>query len=162
MSKTKYVKRENHSDFNADGQKIQNVATPEDIQDAVNKEYCDDNSGGMNYVDRGDPSEFDFTLGDFITDGNWHELDLSSIVPEGTKAVHFRITIQSVNIANYFVFRKKGNINERNKLAVRTQVATVPSDGDGIVSCSVDRKIEYKSTNTTFQALILNVSGWFI
>lgn len=118
--------------------------------------------GGDTYVDRGDPSVFDFTLVDFITDGNWHELDLSSIVPEGATAISFRLTVQSVNIADYFVFRKKGNINERNKLAVRTQVATVPSDGDGIVSCSVDRKIEYRATNTIFQAMILNISGWFI
>ena len=34
------------------------------------------------YVKRDDPVNADFAMGDFTKDGTWHDLDLSSIVPE--------------------------------------------------------------------------------
>lgn len=116
----------------------------------------------LNYVDRGDPSSWDFETSDFITDGNWHELDLSNIVPEGTKAVCFLTYIIDDIVASHISFRKKGNTNTVNKFVSRTQLANVLMDGNGIVFCDTDRKIEYRTSNTTFSWITLTIRGWYI
>lgn len=119
-------------------------------------------TGKSLYVDRGDPAAVDFEIGDLTTDGAWHELDLSAIVPAGTKAVHIRIIIGDNLINQIIHLRKKGNTNITNTLAVNTQVANILIAKDGILTCSTDRKIEYLAANTTWSAITILVKGYFI
>lgn len=117
--------------------------------------------GAMTYVDRGDPATWDFVQGDFITDGEWHELDLSSIVPEGVRTIHFIALIRDDIIGSLVQLREKGNVNPYTKFMIRTQTAGMTICGDGIISCDVNRKIEYYATATTWNQIILQVRGWF-
>ena len=114
------------------------------------------------YVDRGDPAAVDFTVGDLTTDGAFHELDLSGIVPAGTKAVHIRVVVSDDLISQAFLLRKKGNTNAINTVSAITQVANIAISKDGIVSCSTDRKLEYSATNTTWTWITILVKGYFI
>jgi hypothetical protein len=114
------------------------------------------------YVDRGDPATYDFDLSSLITDGAWHDLNLSSIVPAGAKAVHLRVEI-SDDVPNSVVrFRKNGNTNIHNAGVLKTQVANQEIDKDIIVSCDANRIIEYLATNTTWTGIWIWVRGWFI
>ena len=113
------------------------------------------------FYDRGDPSSIDFTLSDFTTDEAWHDLDLSNIVPSGAKAVLLSLLIQDDKTLSWVMFRKNGNINEYNVSTRRTQIIDVFVDADIIVSCDVNRVIEYKTENTTFTRLELKVRGWW-
>lgn len=119
-------------------------------------------SGGGMYVDRGDPSAYDFELASLTTDGSPHDLDLSSIVPAGAKSVLLRVRVQDGATNSYILFRKNGNSNLFNTATVRTQAAGVYNDASLIVSCDTSRVIEYQASNTTFDAITITVAGWFI
>jgi hypothetical protein len=113
------------------------------------------------YVDRGDPVAWDKSLIDFTTDGAWHDLDLSAIVPAGATAVVVLVYILDNAAGSEFDLKKAG--------------VTLPIDGiggvlpifnqhmlfSGIVDCSIDRKIQYWATNTTWTDIYLVVTGWF-
>jgi len=113
------------------------------------------------YVDRGDPSSWDFTVANFTTDGNWHDLDLSSIVPGGTKLVHMRIRLCTPSLAG-INFRKKGNTNAVNIATMKTQVASVYYYEDFFVPCDANRIIQYLANDVSWTAIDVTVRGWFI
>lgn len=116
--------------------------------------------GGSRFVHR-DPGSYDFQVGSLTTDGNWHDLDLSSIAPAGTKAVLLRVFIKEDH-PNYVIYlRKKGDTGV-NASKIRTQVVDIEIYGDPIVAVDDDRKIEYLATNTTWTQINIVVGGWWL
>ena len=113
-------------------------------------------------IDRGDPSDFDFTLTDFTTDGNWHDLDLSDILPEGAYAVVLFVGIEDDLAGQHISFRKNGNSNEKNWSRCFTQVSNIGIINDLTVFCDPDRKIEYQATNTTWTTINVTIKGWWV
>ena len=118
-------------------------------------------AGGV-YVDRGDPSAWDFSVGDLTTDGTWRDLDLSSIVPAGAKAVVIKLLIQDDTADYQFLLRENGNSNTYNILVSRILVADILHADESIVAVDSARKIEYLATNTTWTRIDILVKGWFI
>jgi hypothetical protein len=117
----------------------------------------------VNYVDRGDPAAFDFAVGDLTTDGAWHDLDLSSIVPASAKAVIIKVAIEDNAAGNAFAFRKNGNSNAFNIARQATQVADVTIHmPPTIIPVDTNRVIEYLATSTTWTTINIQVCGWFI
>lgn len=118
--------------------------------------------GRVNYVNRGDPAAYDFEEGVLITDGLWHDLDLSSIVPAGAVAVHLLIVAFDNLVNSLLFFRKNTNTYNHNAIALYISVAnTFISVGD-FVPCDTNRVIEYLATNTTWGGIGITVKGWFI
>lgn len=141
---------------------INNVTDPSAEQDAATKNYVDTEIAASGYVDRGDATAWDVELGDLTTDGTWRDLDLSSIVPEGARAICFRILINDDATNSRFAIRENGNSNVYNSLYTRTQVANLNNDIDGMISCDSNRVVEYWATNTTWTTISVLVKGWFI
>jgi len=114
------------------------------------------------YVDRGDPDAYDFEVGDFTTDENWYDLDLSAIVPPNTTLVHLRIWVQNTTANQNFVLRKNGNTNSYNCIKLTTQNADIPFALD--LWCPVDsnRVIEYFASNSTWTNINIVIRGWLI
>ena len=120
-------------------------------------------STDLGFVDRGDPSAFDFSIGDLTTDATWRDLDLSSIIPAGAKAVLFSATVRDDDAANsVFQLREKGNSNTHNVAAIRTQAAAVTQELALIVVPDSDRKVQYKASNVTWNKIDLLVRGWWL
>lgn len=117
--------------------------------------------GRVNYVDRGDLSFWDFVSLNFTLDGNWNELDLSSILPKGDILVRFKLSITDNAINSLMEFRKNGNSNEINIASSRTQVADITCETDLSVMCDSDGIIEYRATNTSWSSIGLAVLGWY-
>jgi hypothetical protein len=113
------------------------------------------------FHDRGDPAAVDFDLTDLTTDGDWHDLDLSSIVDEDAKAVVLYVYLADDAHTSYIRFRKNGNTNDFNYSQIRSQVADIYINGDLIVALDDDQVIEYQTTNTTFNAIAITVKGWW-
>ena len=113
-----------------------------------------------NFVDRGDPAAHDFSS--FTTDGAWHDLDLSSILPAGTFAVLLYVKILDDAAGSYFAVRKNGNSNEINTGIARTQVANIINEAQMTVFVDSGRIVEYKASNLTFTSIDVSVLGWFI
>lgn len=117
----------------------------------------------VNYVDRGDPAAVDFAVGALTTDGAWHDLDLSSIVPASAKAVILRAAIEDDAASSAFAFRKNGNSNAINIARQTTQVSGVTIHiPPTIVPVDANRVVEYLATNTTWTTINIAVCGWFI
>jgi hypothetical protein len=113
------------------------------------------------YYDRDDPSSYDFSKADLSTDGQWHVLDLSGIIPTGTTLVHFSIRAASAYEDQTIVFCKNGITNKLNGATIR-----VPHGGNkeyyksDWVAPDADRKIEYWTSNITWQMLDMLIRGW--
>ncbi|MBA7528715.1 hypothetical protein ES705_20903 [subsurface metagenome] len=117
---------------------------------------------GMVFVDKGDPIAADFNLGMLTLDGNYHELDLSGVIPVGTKLVMIRLHIEGLEGPLIYSFRKKGNTNEIN---IHKFVGyTIAGEGDGtvFVACSSDLKIEYNLPSNEYTCCDLTVGGWIV
>lgn len=113
------------------------------------------------YRHRGDPADFDFTTLNFITDGAWHELDLSSIVPENAKGVSLALRIRASTIDRAASFRIAGQAQPYNSSRATTQVANQVYTSDINVAVDTDRKIEYNFANITWHLITLTVKGWW-
>jgi len=118
--------------------------------------------GRINYVDRGDPSDLDFVVGDFTTDGDSHVLNLSGIVPAGATLVHFTFNIKDDALDSYIMFTKNGNSNTRVRMIGRTFAVNVTTDYEGFVACDANRYIQYKAAPVTFTDINVTIKGWFI
>lgn len=64
--------------------------------------FISGNTASFEYVDRGDSTNWDFVQTDFIQDGVWHDLDLSSIIPEGTRVVHLLVLVRDDLVGSLF------------------------------------------------------------
>lgn len=113
------------------------------------------------YVDRGDPSAYDFTVTSLTMNNNWQNLDLSSIVPIGAKTVCLMVSMIDERGDSYVIFRKKGNVNIINYSMIVTQVAEITVAQDMIVPCDIDRFIEYFG-NAGIDHVYITVKGWWI
>lgn len=118
--------------------------------------------GRTNFVDRGDPSVFDFTLTNFTTDGNLHDIDFSSIIPAGAVAAYLLIQIADNIVGSVLYLIKKGNTYPYNRLMLRTQVANETVSLDGFVSIDANRKAQYFADNITYNRIDICVRGWLI
>lgn len=114
----------------------------------------------VNLADRGDPAAWDNDS--LTTDGAWHDLDLSSILPAGAKAVLILVNMQDDAVGSYFQVRKNGNTNAVTCPTVRTQVSGVDNDALLLCFCDTSRVIEYRASNVTFALLKVVVLGWVI
>jgi len=113
------------------------------------------------FVDRGDPVDYDKTVGDFVKDAAWHDWDLSAIVPSGARAVLIRLVGEASSAGTCMRLRKDGNAYSTNSAYLYASAANITYGGDYIVPCSAGRVIEYYVANANWTALNALVAGWF-
>lgn len=118
-------------------------------------------AAGHEYVDRGDPSDYDWATGDLTIDSAWHDLDLSSIVTDNDAVlVHLRLSIKDAAVPKTIQVRKNGNANAYNVGRFDCMVANIAFYGDVMVACDSSQVIEYFIT-TGMDAANITVKGWF-
>jgi len=123
---------------------------------------CSGLVGRIDFVDRGDPSNFDFTLTDFTTDGVWHSLDVSAIVPAAARMIQLGVSIEDNIAASKVQFRKNGNSNEINTISIETQVKNIARSANGFIPAAGNGLIDYKADNATFISINLYIKGWLV
>jgi len=117
---------------------------------------------GLIYVDRGDLDDYDFSTGDLIKDANWHDLDLSSKIPIGTKLVVMLVELRASTGNKLLYLRQKGNSYDVNNSILVNQVTNTPMCGDMFVVPDVNRVIEYWISTATWTFIHLTVRGYFL
>ncbi len=118
-------------------------------------------AAGGGFVDRGDLAAHDWTQATLTIDSAYHDLDLSGIIPLGTKLVLFRVRMSDDVTAQGFNLKTKGDVNEINRVESNTQVANIYIADDKFVVPDANRKVEYKIT-TGVNNVYLNVGGWWV
>lgn len=117
---------------------------------------------GHRFVDRGDPASVDFAVGDLTADGDYHDLDLSSIIPKNAKLVLLRLVINNAFELQTTRFRKNGN---SNAIADFYYMLLTPNSDMGIsavLPCDENGVIEYNIGNVAWASYDVTVAGWFI
>jgi hypothetical protein len=113
------------------------------------------------YVERSIGTSGDFDVATQLTDDNaYHDLDLSTIVPSGAKAVILEIQLYANTVGAYFYFRKNGNSNE-GRIVVRYVSSGYGNYDMVIVPVDSNRIIEYKLSADTSVGSV-TVSGWLL
>lgn len=113
------------------------------------------------FVDRGDPAAYDYDKDDLTKDGAWHDMDLSSIIPVGAKAVFIIGHLQGAGVDWHIKFRKKGNVNEIAHGGMETLRAGVERHRSSVIALDADRVIQYNVDNQAWTTLDLAVKGWW-
>jgi len=113
------------------------------------------------FIHRGDPNAIDFNAASFTTDGAWHTLDLSAIVPQYAKGVCLSVLLKGNLVAKGFWFARNGQAFGRNAFRGLTQIANQVIALDGVVAVDTDRKIQYLFHNITWLQIDVTVKGWW-
>jgi len=114
------------------------------------------------FVSRGDPDNWDFETSDFVTDGTWRDLDLSSIVPEGASAVLISGNMLDNTVGLLFSFRQNGVSSGSTAMRAYIQASNIDYGFCWTLPVDACRKVEYYATNTTWTRIRISVAGWFI
>ena len=121
-------------------------------------------SNGSTFVRRVAGSNYDKVIGDFVTDGNWHTLDLSAILPAAAygKQVQLRISLLDDAAGTVVQFQKPGEANHRDAARIATQAINIETYQDIHIICSDTGTIGYNATNKTIIGIWLVVSGYCV
>jgi hypothetical protein len=103
-----------------------------------------------------------YYTGSFKTDGGTYQLDMSSIIPTGAKAVAFTLDILSSTVGHYFQMRKNGQSNWYNRIVLRTQAINTDNDSNAAIGCSSNRIFDYSSLNAEYTLIGIGIIGWWI
>ena len=117
---------------------------------------------GDRFVFRGELAEADFTTEDFTTDGVWHDLDLSGIVPKNATLVLLGVEMKLDTTGKNFGVIKKGIVNDIAKDWLTSQAANVFIRDTLTASIDKNGFIKYYGSNYTFTSLYMSVRGWFV
>lgn len=116
----------------------------------------------LQFIGRGDPAVYDFTLTDFTTNDAYHDLDLSAIIPKGTKLVLLRVVLIADAGYRSFHLRTNGQSNEINRAYCRTVTGGSGASADLYVVPDANGVIEYKASNITWTNIDICIAGWFV
>ena len=117
--------------------------------------------GGTSFVPRGNMASPDFSESTLTTDGNAHDLDLSTIIPYGVKLAKIQIILSDDSVGLTFRIRNKGFAGIWNTALLTVPVANQYSIADFDMYLPKDRILEYIASNTTWTAIGVTVRGWW-
>ncbi len=113
-------------------------------------------------VSAGDLASRSWDKNDFITDGNYHDLDVSSVVPIAAKIAVFRIRMNSATAGHYCEIRPKGYTNGINIFRSMVMVANKPVDNEFSIVLPSDNILEYEFSNGTLTFIDLDPIYWIL
>ena len=117
---------------------------------------------GHKFVNRGDPDSYDYDANDFIIDGMWHDLDISSIIPKNAKLVLLRIRFKAIETSKFFEFRTNNQVYINNIVSLYTTVTNIFVCGDVFVTPDSNGIIDYCITTNTTATINVCIAGWFV
>lgn len=116
--------------------------------------------GGLEYTDRGDVGAWDYRVGDFDVDYNWHDMDLSSIVGVGARLVLIRITLKDAPAEQQLKFRTKGYTGDFNNVWATTIYGDNEFDHNFWILTDASGVIQYSTWGVTYTKIDFVVRGW--
>ena len=116
---------------------------------------------GLEYVDRGDPSVYDFDQSSLQMDNTWYALSLSGIVTDSDAVlVHLLLQIADETPGTALHLQEYGNTNDVNIAGVVAQAVDTWNMADCLVTIGPPRDIFYRVTAVA-TAVRITVRGWW-
>lgn len=117
--------------------------------------------GDLTFYDRGDAGGADLAFASMTADFAYHDWNLSSIIPAGTKLVLLRVwRMKSSSADDEIKFRPKGGEDEYNVTFVSVNLSAEDTYETCLVVPDADRIIQY-ALRSTFSDANFIVGGWF-
>lgn len=117
-------------------------------------------AGGFNWIDRGDIGAYDFVKAGLTIDGNWHDMDLASIIGAARGLVCIRLELINATPQSSLEFRTKGYTGTYNQRITYVHVANITNEQDVWVYTDASGVIQYKATNNVWVATNVLVRGY--
>jgi len=105
-------------------------------------------------------AHYDFVTTSFTTDGQWHALDLSAILPTQAKLAHIFNALTD-DTTSLLVVQSYDEQDAYNRFAHRIAVANVASYSEGILDVSNSKRLRYYTSNVTFTEIGLKIRGYW-
>ena len=123
------------------------VEALEELDQLLSGAYAGPKEGcpvGEVYVDRGDPSGWDFTIANLVADAAWHEMDLTNVIGEvSARLVLMRVRLTGPTVGGFIYFRESGNVATINYAGVPILTTTTPVDASIIIHLAATQKVDY-------------------
>lgn len=116
---------------------------------------------GQRFHAKADQESYDFLKTDLTTDYQYHDLDLSSIIPAGAVAVLLWCAFKGDVAGAEVCLAKAGYSGNYLKALFFQPVADKGSGFSAIIPVSHDRKIKYRISYVNWVYVSINVVGWF-
>ena len=107
-----------------------------------------------------------FTVSDFVMDGNWHILDLNNLIDSANPvqvdlSFFLRATTANERLLVYPYLNDRLVIPEKGAYRMRTQVANGAIDFNVTLLIDREKKILYRTPDTAWTSINLQVLGWW-
>lgn len=120
-------------------------------------------STGQLFMKKPDQQSYDFTLSDFTIDDNYHDLDLSTLIPAGAKVVLLWGAYKTNTADSEARLAQYGHTGLYLKTLRHQHVVNVGQDIDCLMPVDSNRKIQYAfASGPTYVYINLQVVAWFI
>jgi len=117
--------------------------------------------GGVDFVDRGSLDTVDYQTGDLTKDGNWHDLDVSSIVGTARRLVQVHCVCYATDAPKYVAFRTKGYTGLANRFIDYTQYDGRSIGLETFIYTDENGIIQYRFESATWTVINITIRGWF-
>jgi len=118
---------------------------------------------GIHFLAKADQQSYDFTLTDFTRDDSYHDLDLSSLIPAGTKAVLLWGAYKSDTADCECSLAQYGHTGTYLKSITHQHVVNTGTNIDCLIPVDSNRKIQYRfSSAPTYVYINLNIVAYFV
>jgi len=116
---------------------------------------------GHRFFVKADQEDYDFNKTDLTNDYEYHDLDLSGIIPAGTVAVLLWGVFKGDVADSEVTFAKAGYTGTKLKSTFYQSVANQAEGFCTIIPVSPGRKIQYKISYVNWVFVSFSVAGWF-
>jgi len=116
---------------------------------------------GTQFVDRGELGTFDYTIGDFISDEAYHDLNLSGIVGAGERLVMIQVQAAAIVAGATVFFITKGHTLYNNRAGLIIPSDMAPEEQTMWIKTNESGIIQYMLFNTTWLYCNVTIRGWF-
>ncbi len=114
------------------------------------------------YVHNPCTNGWDFTKVDLTTDANWHDLDLSGIIPVEAKAVLVFIRIRDTLTGLYALLSTPGETEIGCFTYLYNQVSGIRMGACYVITPDANRKIIYKFSDQVWDEIHVKIMGWWL
>jgi len=116
----------------------------------------------LRYVSRGNILVWDYNIGDFTLDTDWHILDISSKITPNTVLAHVELLVKSHNAGEAAYFRPHDYQGYYLATMLSTQEGEVLSGIDFFLRTDSDGKIDYRFLGYWWNAIYFGIKGYFV
>lgn len=128
-----------------------------DADVATRLDRMDGATGGFTY--KGPKTAVDYTEADLTQDDSWHDLDISTKISAGAKAVLIQVVLLTINDNSTISFRKNGTSETSSAACLSEAGYDVPENSQLWIVPDANGVIEYMCAGWSYSSIDITIIG---